>query len=242
VTATFPSARLLLLPGLAGSLLVGAFLDDAWPLRSAGTVRATIATLLGIRHVILAPLMLFASVLLLNGAFRQLSREISDSPWPADLDKRDVVLLNAPTWISATYLRPYLAFAGLPIPRTAYVLNLSPYPAAVTRTGLSTLELRFQCGEMLTTEFEKVVRGSPMTAGTIADAVLFRATVLEAGPIGPMAVRFDFTQNLDEGPLFIRWAGSHYQPVAMPPPGAALELPALAQGIGSLRAPAPTCR
>jgi hypothetical protein len=242
VTATFPSARLLLLPGLAGALVVGAFLDDAWSLRPAGTVRAIIASLLGLRHVVLAPLLLLVSILLLNGASRQLSREIVDSPWPADLDKRDVVLLDAPTWISATYLRPYLGFAGRPMPRTAYLLNLSPYPAAVTRTGPSTMELRLHCGGMLTTEFEKVERGSPMAAGTIVDAGLFHATVLETGPAGPMAVRFNFTQNLDDGPLFVRWADSHYQPVAMPATGVALELPALAQGVGRLRAPAPTCR
>ncbi len=242
MTATFPSARLLLLPGLAGALIVGTFLDDAWPLRSVGTVRAAIAVLLGIRHVVLAPPMLLATILLLNGSFRQLSREIADSPWPADLERRDVVLLDAPTWVSATYLSSYLGFAGRPVPRTAYLLNLSPYPAAVTRTGPSTLELRFHCGEMLTTEFERVERGSPMAAGTTVDAGLFRATVLESGAVGPTAVRFDFTQRLDQGPLFVRWAGSHYQPVVMPPPGASLELPALAQGVGSLRAPAPVCR
>ncbi len=242
VTATFPSARLLLLPGLAGALVVGAYLDGAWPLRSAGAVSATIAALLGIRHVVLAPILLFASVLLFNGTFRQLSREIVESPWPAGLDKRDVVLLNAPTWVSATYLRPYLLFAGRPAPRTSYLLNLSPYPAAVTRTGPSTLELRLHCGEMLTTEFEKVTRGSPIPAGTMVDAGLFRATVLEAGPTGPRAVRFDFARNPDDGPLFVRWAGTHYQPVELPPPGAGLELPALAKGVGRLRVPPPTCR
>ncbi len=242
VTATFPAARLLLLPGVAGALIVGTYLDDAWRFRSAGALRTTIACLLWIRHVVLAPLMLFGLILLLNGAFRQISREIVDSPWPADLDKRDVVLLNAPTWVSATYLRPYLGFAGRPIPRTAYLINLSPYPAEVTRTGPSTLLLRFRCGQMLTTEFERVERGSPMGRGTIADAGLFRATVLETGPIGPTAVRFDFAQDLDTGPLFVIWTDSHYQPVAPPPPGAALELPALAQGVGNLRAPAPACR
>ncbi len=242
VTSTFPAARLLLLPGLAGALIVGAYLDEAWPFRSAGAVRATVASLLGIRHVVLAPLLLFGLILLLNGAFRQISREIVDSPWPADLEKRDVVLLNAPTWVSATFLRPYLHSAGRPMPRTAYLLNLSPYPAEVTRTGPSTLLLRFRCGQMLTTEFERVERGSPLAAGTIVDAGLFRATVLETGPIGPTAVRFDFTQNPDTGPVFVTWAGSHYQPVVPPTPGAALELPALTQGVGSLRAPAPVCR
>ncbi len=242
VTSTFPSARLLLLPGLAGALVVGTFLDDAWPLRSAGFVRAFFAAVLGFRHVVLAPLMLFSSVFVLGGAFQQLAKEIVDSPWPPGLEKRDVVLLNAPTWVSATYLSPYLAFAGRPFPRTAYLLNLSPYPAAVTPTGPATLELRFHCGQMLTTEFEKVERGSPVPAGTTVDAGLFRATVLEAGPIGPRAVRFEFTQHLDEGPLFVRWADTHYEPVAMPRSGAVLELPGLAQGVGRLRVSAPTCK
>ena len=88
----------------------------------------------------------------------------------------------------------------------------------------------------------KVVCGSRMAAGTIVNAGLFRATVLEAGSIGPMAVRFDFTQYLDEETLFFRWADSQYQPVAMPPPGDFVELPGLAQSIGRLCAPAPTCR
>ena len=153
-----------------------------------------------------------------------------------------MVLLNAPNWVSATYLRPYLQFAGRPLPRRAYLLNLSPYAAALSRTGPSTLELRFHCGQMLTTEFERVGRGSPIAMGTIVDSGLFHATVLVAGPVGPKAVRFDFLQDLDGTPLFVFWDGSHYQPVVMPPPGAALELPALAQGVGRLRAPAPNCR
>jgi hypothetical protein len=241
VTATFPSTRLLLLPSVAGALLIGAYLDDAWPLRSAGVLRGTVAALLGTRHVVLAPLMLLGMVLLLNGAFRRVSEDIVNSPWPADVSDRDVVLLNTPTWVSATYLRPYLAFAGRPFPRTTYLLNLSPYPATVTRTGPTTIELRFHCGEMLITEFERVQRGSPLAAGSRVDAGLFRATVLEAGPVGPKAVQFDFTQSLDHGPLFVQWADSHYQPVTMPPPGGVLELPALAQGVGNMHAPAPNC-
>ncbi len=241
VASTFPSARLLLLPGLAGALVIGAYLDDAWPLRSAGIVRTAFAVLLGIRHVILAPLMLTASIPALSAAFHQISDEIVNSPWPADLEKRDLVLLDAPTWVSATYLPSYLAHAGRPCPRTTYLLNLTPYPAAVARAGPSTLELRFHCGEMLTTEFEKVERGSPIEPGTVVDAGLFRATVLESGAVGPKAVRFDFTRNVDDGPLFVRWADSHYEPVALPPPGGVLELPALAQGVGRLQAPAPVC-
>lgn len=241
VTSTFPSARLLLLPGLAGAIIIGTYLDDAWPLRSVGALRGAVAALLGIRHMVLAPLMLVGMMVVLNGAFRRVSEDIVTSPWPADVGDRDVVLLNTPTWVSATYLRPYLSFAGRPYPRRSYLLNLSPYPAAVTRTGPATFELRLHCGEMLTTEFERVERGSPLPAGSRVDAGLFRATVLEAGAVGPKAVRFDFTQSLDHRPLFVLWADSHYQPVTMPPPGGVLELPALAQGIGSMHAPAPDC-
>ena len=241
VTATFPSARLLLLPGLAGALVIGSYLDDSWPLRSAGFVRGAFAVLLGFRNVVLAPLMLLGSMFLLGGAFKQISQDILDSPWPADLAKREVVLLDAPTWVSATYLPSYLAISGRPYPRRTYLLNLSPYPAALSRTGPATLELRLHCGEMLTTEFEKVERGSPIPAGTVVDAGLFHATVLAAGRVGPTAVRFDFSRNIDAGPLFVRWVNSRYEPVALPPPGAVLELPALAQGVGRLLAPAPTC-
>ena len=241
VTATFPSARLLLLPGLAGAVLIGAYLDEAWPLRSAGVLRGTAGVLLGLRHVILAPLMLVYTIALLNGAFRRVSDDIVSSPWPADVRDRDVVLLNAPTWVSATYLRPYLDFAGKPFPKTSYLLNLSPYPAAITRTGPSTFDLRFHCGEMLTTEFERVQRGSPLPAGSSVDAGLFRANVLEAGSVGPKAVRFEFGQSLDHGPLFVQWSYSRYLPVTIPPIGSILELPALAQGIGDMHAPAPDC-
>ncbi len=86
-----------------------------------------------------------------------------------------------------------------------------------------------------------MARGSPIAAGTVVAAGLFRATVIVAGLAGPKAVRFDFTQNPDNGPLFAHWVGNHYESVALPRPGEALELPALAQAVGSLQAPAPTC-
>ncbi len=242
VTATFPSARLLLLPGLAGALVVGSYLDDSWPLRTAGFIRGAFAAVLGIRNILLAPLLLLGSMFLLGGAFRQISQDILNSPWPADLARRDVVLLDAPTWVSATYLSSYLAISERPYPRRTYLLNLSPYPATLSRTGPATLELRLQCGEMMSTEFERVQRGSTIPAGTVVDAGLFKATVLAAGSVGPTAVRFDFSQNIDAGPMFARWTDSRYEPVAMPPPGAVLELPALAQGVGRLLAPAPTCK
>ncbi len=242
VASTFPSARLLLLPGLAGALVLGTYLDDAWPLRSAGLLRAAFAAIVGLRHVILAPFLLLISMFALGDAFKQISLDILNSPWPENVATRDIVLVNAPTWVSATYLQSYLAAAGRPYPRRTYILNLSPYPATLSRNGPTTLELRFRCGEMLTSEFEKVERGSPIPVGTVIDAGIFHATVLESGTTGPTAVRFDFRQSFDTGPLFVRWIESRYEPVDVPALGSALELPALAQGVGRLRAPAPVCK
>jgi hypothetical protein len=242
LTATFPSTRLLLLPGVAAALLIGSYLDDAWPLRSAGRVRAVVASSFALRHIVLAPLLLVAAIVWLGGAFRQVRHEIVDSPWPPDVKTREVVLLNAPHVLSAIYLPSYLVLDGRPAPRATFILSLSPYPASVTRTGLSALELRFRCGSMLATDLEQLVRNSPIPAGTIVETRLFRVTVLEAGASGPTAVRFDARRNLDEGALLMRWSGSRYQPVATPRVGSAIQLPAVAQGIGNLRAPAPECR
>lgn len=151
------------------------------------------------------------------------------------------MLLNTPHWSSATYLIPCLGHAGRPYPQSAHLLNLSPYPARLVRTGPATLELRLRCGELLTTEFERLERKTPIPAGTAVDAGVFRATVLEAGIVGPKAVRFDFSEDLDRAPMLVQWDTSHYKPLVIPPVGAAVELPALSQGIGRLRSPAPSC-
>jgi hypothetical protein len=241
LTATFPSTRMLLLPGVAGALVVGTCLADAWPLRPVGWLRAPIAFLLALRHIVLSPFLLLSAILLLGNAFHEFRREILDSPWPPDVSDHDVVLLNAPHVLSATYLRHYFVLYRQPSPRAAFVVNLSPWPATVTRTGPTTLELRFTCGEMFTTEFERLLRSTPLPPGASVEVGAFRVTVLATGGAGPKAVRFDFAANLDDGPRLVRWSVARYQPLATPPVGGVIELPAVAQGIGSLRAPAPTC-
>lgn len=241
LTATFPSTRLLLLPGVPGALLIGTYLDGALPLKSSGGVRRIVAAMLGLRHVILAPLLLLGSLFLLSGAFRENRDGILNTKLPEDVSARNVALLNTPHWSSATYLIPCLGLEGRPYPRAAHLLNLSPFPASVTRTGPSTLELRLHCGELLTTEFERLERKGPIPVGAVVEAGALRATVLDTGVLGPKAVRFDFLENLDSGPILLRWDGSRYQTLRAPAVGAGIELAGVAQGIGRLRSPAPVC-
>lgn len=239
--STFPSPRLLLLAGLPGALLVGSYLDAAWPLRSAGRWRRLVAGFFWLRNVALAPVMLLLSVLVISSMFRQNRQEVLDSPWPEDVAGREVVLLNAPHWASASYIGPILSLAGRPAPRAVHALNLSPFPAEVSRTTSSSLVFRLECGEMLTTTFEQVTRDEPIPAGASFDAGLFRATVLETGAIGPKAVRFDFSRSLEEGIQLMRWGDGRYEPVPLPRVGDSLRLGPLSIGLGKLRSPAPTC-
>lgn len=240
LTSTFPSTRLLLLPGLPAALLIGTYLDQAWPPRRAGWLRGAVAGLLGLRSIVLAPALLALNVALLSAAFRQTRAELLDIAWPDGIERRDVYLLNAPHWASATYLQPLLVLEGRAAPAAVHTLNLAPFPAVVLRPDAHSLRLNFRCGEMLTTTFEQLARNSPVPKGATVDAGAFTATVLEAGVRGPRAVQFQFPAPPDAA-VFLRWNGATFEPVRLPEVGGALELPPVSVGLGSMRAPAPTC-
>ena len=241
LASTFPSGRLLLLPGLPAALLVGTYLDAAWPLRSTGWWPRLVAGFFWLRGVVAAPLLLLAMVVTLVSTFGQVREGVLSTPWPEDVSKRDVVLLNAPHWISASFIGPTLYLAGRPVPPAAHVLNLSPFPIEVSRPAARTLLFRLECGALLTTPFEQLVRSEPLAAGASFEVGLFRATVLEADSRGATAVRFDFIRPLEENLLFLQWAGERYEAVTFPPVGGSLRLGPLALGMGGLKAPPPAC-
>jgi hypothetical protein len=241
LTATFPSSRLLLLPGIGGALLVGTYLDEAWPAKSGERPRTVFAAVLALRHVVIAPITLLVTVGFISNAFQATRQEILDSPWPRDLADRDLLLVDAPHWASAFFLSAYLGMEARPYPHSAHVLNLSPFPATLTRVSPVALELRLKCGEMLTTEFERLMRGSRLRKGYEADAGLFRAVVLEMGVQGPTAVRFDFLKGLGPRSSLARWSGERYEIFDVPPLGWSVDLPAISQGFGRLRTAAPVC-
>jgi hypothetical protein len=180
------------------------------------------------------------NVLAIGASFRTVTREVTSSPWPADLSRRRLFLLGAPSWMSATYLRDALELEGRGRPERSYTLNLSAYPADLLRPEARTLVLKLRCGEMLSTPEETLLRATPLTAGESVEAESFRVTVLEADALGPRAVRFEFSGELGDQ-LFARWTGERYEAVELPPIGGVLELPGVAQGLGPMKRPPPRC-
>jgi len=240
VTSTFPTGRLLLVPSLAAAVLLGALVDAALA-RLAGTwVRRIAAAIVGLRALAAAPVLLAVSVAAIAGGFREMRDAALRTQWPADVARREVYLLDSVHWASATFVRPYLALEGRPAPRSVHVLNLSPYPAVLSRPSERALELRLQCGAMLEGDFERTTRAEPLREGDEVDVGPFRATVLEASGAGPTRVRFDFAPS-DAPASFYRWDGDKYVDLPPVPVGGSLELPAVAMGIGGIGAPAPRC-
>ncbi|PTL84940.1 hypothetical protein [Vitiosangium sp. GDMCC 1.1324] len=233
VAATFPANRLLLVPGLGGSVAVAVVLVYAWRSRARGWRPRGVAVgagVLALAHLVLAPLLWPLMTL----AFLQLQTQTEPvlQTLEHELDYRRlpeqrVVALTMPAPAVGLYVPMVLATRGMPKPRAWWHLSLSPEPHVLTRTGPDSLELSLTRGHFLTSEFERVFRGPshPLRQGAQVKLNGMTVTVLEAEDQGPTRLGFTFDRPLEDPSfVFLRWTDGAMHPVPPPPVGERLSL------------------
>lgn len=233
VAATFPSNRLLLLPGLGGSVAVAVVLVTAWRSRARGWRPrgvAAVAAVLALMHLVLAPLLWP----LMTVAFQQGSAQMEPSLLLLEreldytrLPQQRLVVLPAPVPMLSMYLPMMMVTRGMPKPGAWWTLSISPEPHELTRSGPDSLELALTRNEFLTSEFESVFRGPshPLRKGNQVKLQGMTVTVLEDNGKGPTRLGFTFDTPLEDPSLvFIRWQDGALRPFTPPPVGERLAL------------------
>ena len=228
VLATFPSNRLLLVPGLGGLVAVAVVLVYAWRSRARGWRPRGVAVgagVLALSHLVLAPLLWPVMFLAFRYAdaqaqpiYQTLERELDYSRLP----EQRVVLLPVPIPGFGMYLPMIQATRGMPRPRAWWTLSMSPEPHVLARTGPHSLELSLTRGRFLTSEFEGVFRSPshPLTQGARVELEGMRVTVLEADAEGARRLGFDFDVPLEDPSLvFLAWKDGLLRRTPLPPVG-----------------------
>ncbi|HEX5753809.1 MAG TPA: hypothetical protein VFZ09_46925 [Archangium sp.] len=148
VAATFPSNRLLLVPGLGGSVAVALVLVDAWRSRARGWRPRGVAAgaaVLALMHLVLAPLLWPLMTL----AFRQgqaqteptlltLERELDYSRLP----QQRLVVFPIPTPTIAMYIPMMMVTRGMPKPLAWWQEGWRAAPLHPARRGRAHRALR----------------------------------------------------------------------------------------------------
>lgn len=231
--ATFPSARLSLVPGFG---LVGlvALACVEWreakrPLPSRWL--APFAVIAGVLHLVVAPPLFLVIGRTTAGVQRIVASLVRGLPDTPALTSQHLVLVNPPDLLFTMYLRPTLASQGASraVPRGAYVLGLGTHALEVTRVDERTLTVRDDAG-LYGQDFSMLFRpeGSPLPVGTrIATPTVtaeVRATTSEGTPT---EVAFRFGAPLEDPTLrWLQWSGDSLEPFALPAPGEKVLLPA----------------
>lgn len=210
VAATFPSDRMLLVPGLgiAAALSVVLLRARSWWRGRRRRPAALVIGLLAIGHLVLAPaIALHLQSMLATQSAASLDLAASDEV--AACAGKEAILVAAPDHIVGLYLPLLIEHQGLPMPRSWRVLSLARCDQTLRRAGPRTLELETAPGEaMMNSAFETLYRGPdrPLRPGAVLDRGLFRAEIQAANGQGPTRVAFHFDRDLDDPQLcFLVW-------------------------------------
>ena len=235
ISAALPANRNLLFVGLGGMGLLAAWLAERWPAtpgmprtRINSVVRRLPSVVLLANHLVLAPLLLpiltYSPALLGNLEPAALSL-------PADpaLASQTVVMVNAPSFFSASFLAPIRAAQGLPAPARVRYLGAGPAALTLTRTDIHTLEVRPEGGYL--TGFDTVFRGlhHPLAVGETVTMEGVTVTVLAlTTDQRPAAVAFRFSVPLEDDAMrWVVWQQGVFVPFMLPAVGESVRLDSL---------------
>lgn len=240
VTASFPSDRLLLFASVGGmgllARLIVPWFDHA-SRASLGLPRAVPCLLFGIGHLLLAPLFLplRAAQMQLFGRTLEIATECFEHI--PEIERRTVVIVNAPLDAMASYVQAERAFRGAPRPKQLYWLTSAGSSMRITRPDSNTLVVARSSG-FLSTPLERHYRDP-------ADSLQLGAQV-RLGPITaqvasvtadakPGAVSFRFAEPLESASyVFLIWEDDRYQRLALQRLAKPMQLPA--EDIGKILA------
>jgi hypothetical protein len=232
--STLPADRNLMLPSLGAAGLVGTTIwwyCHACPDRRLPRMaRIFLALCIGV-HLVLSPLTLPGASLTVAHMDRGF-RHANDSAVPTAPEPGvQYIALNTPLDYLGASLPIYRAANGLPQPAVWRWLCAGPNPVRVERLDAHTLILRPH-GGFLAPYFGQIFRRPrdfPMRAGEEVCLDGMVARVLDVSGTGrPITVQFTFEKSLDD-PAFrwLTWSVGEYVPVAIPAPGASIDVPGL---------------
>ncbi len=238
VASSFVSARLLLIPTLAGHAVLAALILDGWDrVRSAPSryrpmslLRGLLAAALLAAHIPLATgsgLDEMRNIYHVNEGTRQaaLLMPVDDERLP---QQRHVVLVAADPM---TLLYPAMVrwVEGHPMPRSRWVLSMAPRPHMLTRISADAFEMEVIGGTMLTGQVEMLFRRNEFgfSVGEQVKLDGLTITILKVDPEGrPFKARYQFDRSLEDPDLVLLLAtrrGMLRYP--MGPVGAPLPIP-----------------
>ena len=223
IVATFPSDRMLLVPGIGLAAALAAVLIAAFESLRVRRHRLLVAVagVLSFVHLLLAPVLAMYIQNLLITQSRD-SLELAASPVVRDSGGLETVLVFAPDHVVALYMPLLIDHVSGPAPRSWRPLSIAPCDHRLSRTGERTLELETVDGVMMSSVFEELYRSpkKPLSSGTVIDRGLFRAEVLEEAAQGPTRIAFHFDRDLGDPTLrFLIWLDGELRTAALPPLG-----------------------
>jgi len=210
VAATFPAARLLLMPSLGASALLSVIALGVW--RSLpglrGWRRWTLSGLTAAMFSVQGLATIFWGLYpyglraVGDASLEAIARiEVDD----ARISRQRVVSLVVPDPLIGLYPAIIRATQGRPPARSWLPLSLAPYDHVLHRTSDAAFELSLAEGHFLTTELEQLFRG-PGFAMRVGDQVSVkgcRVTLLETDGSLPQRIRFEFDMSLDDPDLVL---------------------------------------
>jgi hypothetical protein len=237
IAATMPQDRLLVNAGWGGALVAALLLCESWTMgwraaqpsawrrRTAQLVFVAFA----VSHLLLAPPLLALrarSMTTIEGAMARADRSLPVGPGVTALRVYSLQTAFDPLMVYVPMIRASL---GQPTARSMRSLYTGPGALELVRDGAASLRLSAP-GGFLPTEPERMLRSlaKPFAVG---DKVLLEGmtaevlTVLSDGR--PREVRFVFDRPLEDPSLrWVTWSETRFVPVAVPPIGGRLSLPA----------------
>jgi hypothetical protein len=205
---TVPGTRLLLIPSIGGSVLIGALCADVWS--RAREVAEWKRPLFWARALLMLPLFIYHAViaapanLLSATMFRDGNQFIRDVFAAAEIDdsvvtRQDLIVVNAPDPLTLLYVPRVRRELKKPAPRVWRALSMTPRPVRVERVGIDTLELSVAGGSLTEMPLAALVRRADLrlSPGEVISIERLSIQVLEVGELGPERVRFKFSESLD---------------------------------------------
>lgn len=237
VCSTFAADRLLWFVGLGGAGLVAALLGAAAHERSAlGASRRrrglalTVAALLALINVVLAPAMLVSRSRSMIAMDQLISRGTDSIPRDASVVDKTVVLVSSPADPFGGYTPLMRASKGEPRPAHLRWLSTGRSPVTVERPDMRSLRVRPDDG-FVAHEMDYMLH-DPARRFAVGDRVPLTGLVIEiesvTGDGRPLVIRAVFDRVLeDPGLVFLRWGSAGFVPYSPPAPGQAHRLPAV---------------
>ena len=247
--ATFPSNRVLFFVGLGGMGLVAQWFEIRWPQIQGGQIRVPpteegeghrgpggwrwpirlAAVGLVATHLVLAPLLLPFNTQSFVQFGEPITRAILSLPEAAVLDGRELVVVNAPEYLSyVSQAGSILLLNGHPMPHRIRGLAIGPSAVTARRIDERTLDLSM-AGGFLSGPLGSLFHDSlaPFAVGESFVVPGMTATILEQTPAGaPRTVRFRFPEALEvPDRSWVQFVDGRFLPFEPPPVGGAVELP-----------------